>query len=85
MKYGLLTETWLINPGAYTESVGVQCYHPYYGSLTAETVAEIKSHHIEINTFTVNDEASVKQLRDYGVDCVIGNFPDMVKRVLEGD
>ena len=85
LKYGLLTETWLINPGAYTESVGVQCYHPYYGRLTAEPVAEIKSHHIEINTFTVNDEASVKQLRDYGVDCVIGNFPDMVKRVLEGD
>lgn len=85
LKYGLLTETWFINPGAYTKSVGVQCYHPYYGSLTAETVAEIKSHHIEINTFTVNDEASVKQLRDYGVDCVIGNFPDMVKRVLEGD
>ena len=51
----------------------------------SKTVDEIKSHHIEINTFTVNDEASVKQLRDYGVDCVIGNFPDMVKRVLEGD
>ena len=84
LKYGLLTETWLINPGAYTEGVGVQCYHPYYGSLTAETVAEVKAHHIEINTFTVNDEESVRQLRDYGVDCVIGNFPDMVKRVLEG-
>ena len=47
-------------------------------------MAEVKAHHIEINTFTVNDEESVRQLRDYGVDCVIGNFPDMVKRVLEG-
>ena len=85
LKYGLLTETWLINPGAYTKSVGVACYHPYYGSLTDEVIAEIQKEGIEINTFTVNDEASVKRLRDKGVDIVIGNFPDMVKRVLKGE
>ena len=82
LKYGLLEESWLLAPGAYVASAGVACYHPYYGSLTPETVAEVKSHNIEINTFTVNDEESVKRLRALGIDIVIGNFPDMVKRVL---
>ena len=82
LKYGLLEESWLLNPGAYVASAGVACYHPYHGSLTPETVAEVKSHNIEINTFTVNDEESVKRLHALGIDIVIGNFPDMVKRVL---
>ena len=82
LKYGLLEESWLLAPGAYVASAGVACYHPYHDSLTADTVAEVKSHHIEINTFTVNDEDSVRRLRALGIDIVIGNFPDMVKRVL---
>ena len=82
LKYGLLEESWLLAPGAYVASAGVACYHPYHGSLTADTVAEVKSHHIEINTFTVNDEDSVRRLRAFGIDIVICNFPDMVKRVL---
>jgi glycerophosphoryl diester phosphodiesterase len=83
LKYGLLEESWLVAPGAYTAAVGVPCYHPYHGSLTDATVAELKSHGIEINTWTVNDEESVKRFRDLGVDIVIGNFPDMVKKILE--
>lgn len=82
LQYGLLTESWLVNPGVYVESVGVECYHPYYGSLTEETVAEVKSHNIAINTYTVNDAAEVKRLNALGIDIVIGNFPDMVKKVL---
>ncbi|WP_299445888.1 glycerophosphodiester phosphodiesterase [uncultured Phascolarctobacterium sp.] len=82
LQYGLLTESWLVNPGAYVESVGVECYHPYYGSLTEETVAEVKGHNIAINTYTVNDVDAVKRLNTLGIDIVIGNFPDMVKKVL---
>ena len=44
--------------------------------------ADVLFTHIEINTFTVNDEDSVRRLRALGIDIVIGNFPDMVKRVL---
>lgn len=85
LTYGLLTETWLVHPGQYTENLGVACYHPYYGSLTQETVDEIKSHGIIINTFTVNTEADVQDLLRKGVDCVIGNYPDMVRRILKGE
>ncbi|MGM9529812.1 MAG: glycerophosphodiester phosphodiesterase [Phascolarctobacterium sp.] len=82
LPYGLLEESWLVNAGAYVAGVGVEAYHPYHGSLTAEAVAEIKSHGIAINTWTVNDESRVRELLALGVDIVIGNFPDMVKTVL---
>ena len=82
LPYGLLEESWLVNAGAYVAGVGVEAFHPYHGSLTAEAVAEIKSHGIAINTWTVNEETRVRELLALGVDIVIGNFPDMVKRVL---
>ena len=69
---------------AYAAALGVQCYHPFWGSLTDDTVADLKAHHLKINTFTVNDEAAIRSLLAKGVDCVIGNFPDLTAAVLAG-
>lgn len=49
-----------------------------------DVIYELQAQNIEINTFTVNDADSVKRLMQKGVDIVIGNFPDMVHRVLKG-
>lgn len=83
LKYGLLSESWLIDAGRYVKALGVQCYHPIYVNLTEEVVQEVKSHGIEINTFTVNKEEAVRDLIEKKIDCIIGNFPDMVSRVLK--
>ncbi|MCT4607032.1 MAG: glycerophosphodiester phosphodiesterase family protein, partial [Marinisporobacter sp.] len=81
LKYGLLSETWLIDAGKYTHNMGVQCYHPLFRNLTEEVVKEIKQYGIEINTYTVNTEEDVRDLINKGIDIVIGNFPDMVNKV----
>ena len=52
-------------------------------TLTEETVGEMKENGIEINTWTVNDEDSVARLYKLGVDSVIGNYPDMAKKVID--
>ena len=52
-------------------------------TLTEETVGEMKENGIEINTWTVNDEGSVARLYKLGVDSVIGNYPDMAKKVID--
>ncbi|MDO4942939.1 MAG: glycerophosphodiester phosphodiesterase [Lachnospiraceae bacterium] len=83
LKYGLLSETWFIDAGAYVKSLDVACYHPIFRNLTPEVVKELKSHNIEINTFTVNTREDVLDLYEKGIDSVIGNFPDMVREVLE--
>ena len=83
LKYGLLTESWIINAGKYTKEVGVECYHPYFSNMTKEIVEEIKSHGIEINTFTVNEEKDIRDMIEKGIDIIIGNYPDLTKKILE--
>ena len=83
IKCGLLTESWLIEPGHYVKKCGVECYHPIFCSLDQETVAEVKSQGIEINTWTVNEEEHIRNMIRLGVDSVIGNFPDRITKVRE--
>ena len=83
LKYGLLSESWLVGAGKYVSDLGIPCYHPIYGNMTPAHVRELKQYGLEINTFTVNTEEDVRRLAGLGVDAVIGNYPDMAKRVLE--
>lgn len=81
IKCGFLTETWMIDAGDYTKKHGVECLHPIFCNLTEDVVAEVKSHGIEINTWTVNEESDIRTMIERGVDSVISNFPDVVTKV----
>lgn len=82
LKTGFLVEAWIMNAGAYTESYGVDCYNPDYHNLTQPVVDEIKAHGRGIYCYTVNTAEAVADLAKKGVDCVIGNFPDMAREVI---
>lgn len=82
VKCGFLEGGWIADFGAYTKQHGIECVHPLYLSVTEQTAAEIKGNGIEINTWTVNDEESVKRLYLLGVESVITNYPDMAKKVI---
>lgn len=82
LKYGLLSETWLIDAGKYVHNLGIQCYHPLYRNLTEDVVKEIKKYGIEINTYTVNTKEDVRNMISKGIDIVIGNFPDLIGEVM---
>ncbi|MEG0942038.1 MAG: glycerophosphodiester phosphodiesterase [Angelakisella sp.] len=83
IKLAFLEESCIIDMGAYTKHHGVQCIHPFFPTLTPERLGEMKANGREINAWTVNEEQYVRMLVKAGVDGIIGNFPDMVKRVLE--
>ena len=83
LVYGFLSDTWIYQPGQYTKSHGVACYHPVFLQLKQEIVDEVKAAGIVINTWTVNAEEQVRDLYAKGVDTVIGNYPDMTARVLK--
>ena len=83
IKCGFLSETWIIDGGKYTKSYGVECYHPHFAMITDETVKEMKENGIEINTWTVNNEETMKDLISKGADILIGNYPDLTKKVIE--
>ncbi len=82
LKYGFLSEDWIINAGAYTASHGVECYHPRFNNLIPEVVKELKENGLEINTWTVNKEEDIKDLINKKVDILIGNFPDLTRKII---
>lgn len=83
IQCGFLESSWIYNFGEYTKTRNVECVHPRFNSLNEESVAEIKSNSIRINTWTVNEEEDVERLYNLGIDAVITNFPDMAKRVID--
>lgn len=83
MKCGLLTSDWLVNFGKYAMEMNVECVHPAFYTLKNKQVLQnIQEHHLEINTWTVNEEMHMKQLMEAGVTSIITNFPDKLSAVL---
>lgn len=82
LKYGLLVEAWIMDPAEYCRKLHAQCYHPMYQNLTEEIAAGLRAAGIEMNPYTVNTEEAVRTLARRGITCIIGNYPDMTRRVL---
>ena len=82
IKRGFLSGDWLYDFGKYTAERNVQCCHPWHVSLSEETVKEMHDAGREINTWTVNEYEDIKKLSAWGVDSLIGNFPDRMIEVL---
>lgn len=82
IKCGLLSDSWLIDTGAYVAKTGVECYHPIFNNMTDEYVKDLRDHGIEINVWTVNEEADVREMMRVGVDAIIGNFPDRAAAII---
>ena len=83
LKYGFLSDTWILDAGAYTKARDVECYHPSVNMMTQEIVDELKANGRIINVWTVNKEEQIRDLYHKGIDCVIGNFPDLTAQVLK--
>ena len=80
---GFLTETWILNPGEYVASHGVEAWHPQFYMVTPEQTADLKAHGVQINTWTVNEEEDILRMIQRDVDGIIGNYPDRVARILK--
>ena len=82
IKRGFLTGDWIYDFGKYTAERNVQCCHPWHVSLSEEVIREMHEAGCEINTWTVNEYADIEKLSAWGVDSLIGNFPDRMIEVL---
>lgn len=81
LKYGFLSEDWIIDAGKYVYSHGIQCYHPRFNNLIPEVIEELKKYNLEINTWTVNDEKDMKYLYSKEIDVIITNYPELAKEI----
>lgn len=81
LKYGFLSEDWIIDAGKYTASQRVQCYHPRFNNLIPEVIEELKKYNLEINTWTVNEEKDMRYLYSKEIDVIITNYPELAKKI----
>lgn len=83
IKTGLLCAAALYNVHDYVKTVGADALHPFFPTLMDKGIVDcIKKSGIEINTYTVNEEKHMKKLIGMGVDGIITNYPDKLKKIL---
>ena len=80
---GFLEESWIIDMADYAAWQGVECLHPIYAAVTENYAEAAHEKGLLINTWTVNTEEDMKLMIDRGVNAIIGNYPDLCKKVLE--
>jgi glycerophosphoryl diester phosphodiesterase len=81
---GFLESSEIVDFGAYTERLGIACIHPliYNISMNPDVLAEIQAHKRLLNVWHVDTEDDVRAMKKIGVNAVISNYPEMVKKVL---
>ena len=75
---GVLTETNLIEAIAFAETINAWSIHPNYTLLTSENVKYAQAKGYKVITWTVNEMATIKRMKQYGVDGIISDKPDIL-------
>lgn len=79
----LVLNSGIGNPGYYVSKYNFECYHPDMEGLTDEIVNDCKAYNVKLNVWTVNDEAGLKKLYDWGCNGIITNYPGLCKAWLK--
>ncbi len=80
---GLLVDSkGIMNCGYYAKKLKMNSYHPDIKFLTKDVVDECKNYEIDVNTWTVNSIKDLNNCIKWGVDGVITNYPQKIKKVI---
>ena len=85
IETGLLYDKPLLDIASYVKRSNADNIHPRYLLLQyqPELVSLFHSLGKKVNTWTVNDEADMRDMLFSGVDCIISNYPDLLCRTVE--
>ncbi len=83
-KVGLLYMSGLYSPWEYAKTVGAECLHPYFISLSRnpQMTAECMKLGIETNVWTVDESVWMERLKKLGVTSIITNKPDLARTII---
>ncbi len=55
------------------------CVHPLFHSVTKNIVDNCHTKNVAVNVWTVNKKEDALKLKEIGVDCIITNYPEILK------
>ena len=75
---GVLTKANVVEAIEFAETINAKAIHPGSAIVTRDNVKLAQSKGYAVNVWTVNDEATIKRMKDYGVNAIISDNPDLV-------
>lgn len=60
----------------FAETINAKIIHPNFALITKDNVKFAKAKGYKVNVWTVNDVETINQMKRYGVDAIISDFPD---------
>ena len=63
---------------------GHSALHPWVRALTKATIDDCHRHGVQVNTWTCDDPARMRELVEWGIDGICTNVPDVALSVLTG-
>lgn len=82
MKYGLLEESRIVGMADYAARLGVDYLHPLFYTIDGPYLQEAAHNGLGINAWTVNSEDDIRKMVKIGIHGIIGNNPDICRRIL---
>ena len=73
------------NMVARAEAIGASAINPHHSKADAATVEAAHKAGLAVNVWTVNEHDDIRRVIKAGVDAVMSDFPDRVKRVQQVD
>lgn len=82
---GFLYSNGIADAASYAAGYHVEALHPAINNVKYPGFVEsCKEKGIKIYTWTVNSVNEIEQMRQYGVDTIITNFPERARKVYFG-
>jgi glycerophosphoryl diester phosphodiesterase len=69
---------------AMVKAAGGHVWSPNYQALTADGVKQGQALGLKVVPWTVNEEADIARMIDLGIDGIISDYPDRVRKVMQG-
>ncbi|MEX0312784.1 MAG: glycerophosphodiester phosphodiesterase [Allomuricauda sp.] len=78
IKIAVLTEEDPLGALSVAKELKAIAINPNYKTLTQENVDRIHDEGLKIYTWTVNEPEDIQKMKDFGVDGIISNYPELV-------
>lgn len=63
------------------KAAGGAVWSPYFGEVTRESAREAQQAGLKVVVWTVNEAADLARMLDFGVDGIISDYPDRLRRI----
>jgi glycerophosphoryl diester phosphodiesterase len=84
LELAALYDKPLFEPWNYALHLGVTGLHPHHSLVTEKMVTSCRAYGIRVRTYTVDHSNLMRRFLAVGVDAVITNLPDRLRRLRDG-